>query len=187
VTAANQWTYRETPGAPQPIAGPWQVEFIATPAPGLLPLPQKFETAKLESWTKHGDPEAVRFAGTARYTTKFDFKRTSNIEPFSLDLGEVCNSAKVRLNGRELGLLIMHPYRVEVPAGLLKTAGNTLEIEVTNLAANRIRDLDQRKVSWKNFTDINFVNIGYKPFDAAKWPIFDSGLLGPVTLTPLKP
>jgi hypothetical protein len=194
VAAANQWAYRETAGAPQPVAGPWQVEFIATPAPGLLPLPQKFETAKLESWTKHGDPEAARFAGTARYTTRFDFKRTSNsehstsnIERFCLELGEVCNSAKVTLNGRELGLLIMHPYRVDVPAGLLKPAGNTLEIEVTNLAANRIRDLDQRKVSWKNFTDINFVNIGYKPFDAAAWPIFDSGLLGPVALVPLKP
>ena len=104
-----------------------------------------------------------------------------------LSLGEVCHSARVRLNGRELGTLIMHPYRVAVPADLLKASGNELEIEVTNLAANRIRDLDQRKVLWKNYTDINFVNIGYKPFDASKWPIFDSGLLGPVTLTPLKP
>ena len=113
--------------------------------------------------------------------------QASNIGRFCLELGEVCNSAKVTLNGRELGTLIMHPYRVDVPAGLLKPVGNTLEIEVTNLAANRIRDLDQRKVSWKNFTDINFVNIGYKPFDASAWPVFDSGLLGPVALVPLQP
>ena len=26
------------------------------------------------------------------------------------------------------------------------------------------------------------VNIAYKPFDASNWPVFDSGLLGPVTL-----
>jgi hypothetical protein len=81
----------------------------------------------------------------------------------------------------------MHPDRVAVPADVLKAGSNTLEIEVTNLAANRIRDLDQRKVPWRIFKDINFVNIGYKPFDASKWPVFDSGLLGPVTLAPLNP
>jgi hypothetical protein len=34
--------------------------------------------------------------------------------------------------------------------------------------------------------EINFVNINYKPFDAAAWPLTPSGLLGPVTLTPLR-
>ena len=188
ILASTPWSYRETAGEPQTIAGLWQVEFIATPAPGGATLPKKFETAKLESWTKNGDPATVSFAGTAKYTTKFDLP--TSLDPRRstlLTLGEVCHSAKVKLNGHELGTLIMHPYRVTVPADLLKPASNTLEIEVTNLAANRIRDLDQRKVLWKNFTDINFVNINYKPFDASKWPIFDSGLLGPVTLTPLKP
>ena len=188
LAAGTPWSYREAAGAPLTLAGPWQVEFIATPAPGGATLPKQYETAKLESWTKHGDPETVSFAGTARYTTKFDLPASLDARhPALLALGEVCHSAQVTLNGRALGTLIMHPYRVAIPAELLKLAGNTLEIEVTNLAANRIRDLDQRKVSWKNFTDINFVNIGYKPFDASAWPVFDSGLLGPVTLTPLKP
>jgi hypothetical protein len=62
---------------------------------------------------------------------------------------------------------------------------NTLAIEVTNLAANRIRDLEQKGVAWKNFHEINFVNIGYKPFDAADWPLQPSGLLGPVRIVPL--
>jgi hypothetical protein len=189
VSARSKWTYRETAGTPQAIAGPWQVEFIATPAPGGAALPKKFEMAKLESWTKNGDPETVTFAGTARYTTKFDAPSSSLISHHSslLSLGEVCHSARVKLNGRDLGTLLMHPYRVAVPADVLKAGSNTLEIEVTNLAANRIRDLDQRKVPWRIFKDINFVNIGYKPFDASKWPVFDSGLLGPVTLAPLNP
>jgi hypothetical protein len=34
--------------------------------------------------------------------------------------------------------------------------------------------------------DANVVNINYKPFDASGWPLTPSGLLGPVTLTPLK-
>ena len=61
-----------------------------------------------------------------------------------------------------------------------------LELDVTKLEANRIRDMDQRKVNWKIMREINFVNINYKPFDASAWPLTSSGLLGPVTLTPLR-
>jgi hypothetical protein len=68
----------------------------------------------------------------------------------------------------------------------LKAGRNVLELDVTSLAANRIRDLDRRKVDWKIMREINFVNIDYKSFDASAWPLAPSGLLGPVTLTPLK-
>ena len=57
---------------------------------------------------------------------------------------------------------------------------------MTNLAANRVRDLDRRKVEWRIMKEINFVNINYKPFDASNWPLAPSGLLGPMTLTPLR-
>jgi hypothetical protein len=103
---------------------------------------------------------------------------------WQLDLGRVCQSARVRLNGRELGTLITPPFRVV--AGPLKPTGNLLEVEVTNTSANRIRDLDRRGVAWQVFHDINFVNLDYKKFDASDWPDADSGLLGPVTLTPVR-
>ena len=57
---------------------------------------------------------------------------------------------------------------------------------MTNLAANRVRDLDRRGVPWKTFHDANVVNIDYKPLDASAWPLRDSGLLGPVTLQRLR-
>jgi hypothetical protein len=56
---------------------------------------------------------------------------------------------------------------------------------VTNLSANRIADLDRRKVNWKKFYEINFVNIRYRKFDASGWALTDSGLLGPVQLIPV--
>jgi len=31
------------------------------------------------------------------------------------------------------------------------------------------------------------VNRDYRPFDASGWPLRDSGLLGPVVLTPMDP
>ena len=68
----------------------------------------------------------------------------------------------------------------------LKPRGNVLEIEVSNLPANRIRDLDVRKVDWKIMKDINLVSLSYAKFDAAGWEIAPSGLLGPVRLRPLE-
>jgi hypothetical protein len=89
------------------------------------------------------------------------------------------------VNGQLAGVAWCHPFRL--PVGLLLRPGeNTLAVEVTNLAANRIADLDRRGVSWKRFHDINFVNIRYQPFDASKWEPTPSGLLGPVRLVPVK-
>ena len=72
-------------------------------------------------------------------------------------------------------------FRIEIGPHL-KAGRNTLAIEVTNLSANRIRDLDIRGVPWKKFHDINIVSHLYKPFDASGWELKPSGLLGPVTL-----
>ncbi len=66
----------------------------------------------------------------------------------------------------------------------LQRTGNVLEVEVTSVAANRIRDLDRRGVNWKIFKDINIVDVNYHPFNAADWPLTECGLLGPVILTP---
>lgn len=155
------------------LTGSWQVRFLQ----GGPEIPKAYETSVLASWTKNGDPQTECFAGTALYRTTFDAPGTG---PYWLDLGEVRHSARLRINGRDFGTLFMHPYRVFV--GELKLKDNLLEAEVTNLSANRIRDLDRRKISWRNFYDANLVNIHYKAFDAAKWPVLDSGLLGPVEL-----
>ena len=164
-------------GAPVELRGNWSVTFLA----GGPVLPASFRTDTLVSWTERGDEEARRFAGTARYSIRFD--APGEASSYLLDLGRVAESARVRLNGKELGILFARPFRVET--GPLRPTGNELEIEVTNLSANRIRDLDVRRVPWKVFEDINFVGIDYKPFDASGWPIKPSGLLGPVRFEPL--
>jgi hypothetical protein len=102
-----------------------------------------------------------------------------------LDLGKIGESACVKLNGHEVGAFWCAPFKAAV-GQWLQSGKNTLEIEVTNLAANRIRDLDQRKVNWKYFYDANVLSRNYRPLDASGWPLFESGLLGPVTLAPLK-
>ena len=109
-------------------------------------------------WTTFADPAAQAFAGTARYEREFDAPDPAG-KSFVLDLGEVCQSARIRVNGQDFGTLIAPPFRVVVDH--LKPAGNRLEVEVTSVAANRIRDLDRRGVKWKVFKDINFVDVQY--------------------------
>jgi hypothetical protein len=174
------WPYVESAGPAVPLSGSWSVEFVD----GGPKLPARFETRELGSWAAREDEDAKVFAGTARYTLSFD-RPAGAASDWLLDLGDVRESARVRLNGRELGTFWSRPFRIRT-GDASKTGRNRLEIEVTNLPANRIRDLDKRGVAWKRFLDVNVVNIDYKPFDAAGWPLRESGLLGPVTLAPLK-
>ncbi|TAL06107.1 MAG: glycoside hydrolase [Verrucomicrobia bacterium] len=173
------WSYWRTAQSDE-ITTAWRVEFIS----GGPVLPTEFQINKPDSWTSFPNEEAKNFAGTARYSTTFNAPEKTSPQ-WLLDLGKVCQSARVKLNGQDLGTLITPPFTVVVKN--LKPKGNLLEVEVTNVSANRIRDLDRRGVKWKNYHDINFVNLNYRPFDASNWPLTDSGLLGPVTLTALVP
>ena len=173
-----RWSDPEPTGAPIALTGTWKVSFLD----GGPSLPPSFETSSLGSWTEQKNEAYRNFSGTALYRLEFDLKEKS---PALLDLGEIANTAKVRLNGMNVGTCWSPPHRLDV-GDLLVEGKNVLEVEVTNLAANRIADLDRRKVPWKAFHEINFVNIDYKNFDASGWLPLPSGLLGPVTLVRTK-
>lgn len=164
-----------TRGDPVTIEGPWTVEFIR----GGPERPPGAELDELVSWTELSDLHE-RFGGTACYETTFD-RPSGESDHWQLDFGTVHDSATVWLEGEELGTAIDAPYRLPVDS---LEATNTLRVEVTNHAANRIRDLDRRGVDWKRFEDINFVDREYEPFDASEWNLRPAGLLGPVRLIP---
>jgi len=172
--ASPRWHFAAAGPVAASLNGPWDVHFVE----GGPQLPKDYRLDQLASWTQNGDPEAERFAGTARYTIAFDAPAGDG--PWVLDLGQVKESARVRLNGQDLGTLIAAPF--QVPVASLRPAGNRLEIDVTNLSANRIRDLDRRKITWRIFNDINYASRDYGKFDASNWPVRESGLLGPVTI-----
>jgi len=173
------WRYIKSSSRSRQIEGTWQVSFVQ----GGPELPTGFETDKLASWTQLGDDEAKRFAGTALYQISFE-ANPADAHDWLLDLGRVCESARVRLNGHNMGCLWSIPFKMLIGRHL-RPGRNVLEVEVTNLSANRIADLDRRQVNWKTFYDINFVDIHYHKFDASGWPFMDSGLLGPVCLIPV--
>lgn len=175
-----RWRYVSKASEGLPLAGEWQVEFVE----GGPVLPGPARLRELESWTDLDDAEARRFAGTARYRLEFDAP-AQRADAWWLDLGDLREAARVRLNGKDLGNVWCLPFglRIEQP---LEPKGNVLEIDVSNLPANRIRDLDARKVNWKIMKDANLVTLRYTKFDASGWELAPSGLLGPVRLVPLE-
>lgn len=175
------WAYRTVAGSPVALGGDWRVSFVS----GGPDLPSGFVTKELRSWALEG-AVAERFAGTAAYETEFELPEGASAQDWLLDLGDVRETARVWVNGKEIDHVWSLPFRVRIGTALLP-GKNTLRLEVTNLSANRIRDLDIRGVPWKAFHEINFVNAHYRPLDASKWPVQPSGLLGPVQLIPLKP
>ena len=75
------------------------------------------------------------YSGSCRYETTFSVPAGSIGKAGELDLGDVHDTAAVSLNGRSLGSILAPPYRVSVPAGLLR-AQNDLKVVVTNTDAN---------------------------------------------------
>ncbi len=174
------WPYRAGAGQPVVLDGNWSVTAVR----GGPEMPPAFKQAGFGSWTAQGG-EWERFGGTARYETVFTLPADAKVADWLLDLGEVRESARVIVNGQDAGTVWSLPLQARIGRHL-KSGKNTLVLEVTNLAANRIRDLDRRKVEWKIMREINFVNISYQPFDASGWDITPAGLLGPVRLVPLQ-
>jgi hypothetical protein len=177
--------FYRTAGAQVDIGGPWRVAFIT----GGPALPSGRSIERLSSWTSWGSDDLSSFSGTARYETTFP-RPPGDASAWQLDLGVVHESARVRLNGRDMGTLIGPSFRVVIDQAQL-AAENVLEVEVSNLMANRIAAMDRAGIRWRKFYNVNFParlpqNRGRDGlFTAGDWPPLDSGLLGPVTLVPL--
>jgi len=180
------YPYVEPVGAPQAIEGSWTVRFVR----GGPELPEEVTTSTLGSWTHFDAGGTKAFSGTATYTIAFP-RPAAAATAWRLDLGQVRDSARVRLNGHDLGTLIGPGFQLTVDATRLAER-NVLEVDVTNRMANRIADLDRRRVPWKKFYNVNFParlreNRGPDGlFTAAGWEPLESGLLGPVTLQPVR-
>ncbi|HNX54729.1 MAG TPA: glycosyl hydrolase [Prolixibacteraceae bacterium] len=183
---APEYAYRSESGDKLKLNQEWELSFVS----GGPELPKTIKIAQLGSWTELGEPYKA-FSGTAQYKTTFA-KPAGDAKYFRLDLGKVAHSARVKLNGEEISVLISAPFSVDIPASALK-AENTLEISVTNLMGNRIADMERKGHPYKIFYNVNFpahdaINRGADGlFTTLGWKPQESGLFGPVTLTPLQP
>jgi hypothetical protein len=150
------------------VGGAWNVSFDPKwGGPGKVTLP------KLMDWSQSTDRGIRYYSGQAIYRKSIVLPKAAVGQPIYLDLGVVDNLAKVKLNGRELGVVWCAPWRVELKG--LRPGANDLEITVANLWPNRlIGDQSLPAGMRTTSTTWNF----YKAGD----PLLPSGLLGPVTV-----
>jgi hypothetical protein len=140
------------------------------------PAKVTFET--LQDWTKRPEKDIRYYSGTATYRKTFDLppgalrRRPSVI---FLDLGSVRNLARVRLNGKDLGVVWTAPWRLDITEAA-RAAANELAIEVVNLWPNRL--IGDAKLP----PDQRRTKTNVRKFDQPGLPLLESGLLGPVTL-----
>ena len=180
----------------------WQVQFDTAWGGPVQPVGMN----KLTDWTKSSVKGIKYYSGTAVYTTTFPKPVFSNEGQLYLNLGEVKHIARVKINGKDLGVVWTAPWQIKIPGNLLKTS-NTLTVEVTNVWANRLIGDEQEPadMDWapgqyfynsgrylKEFPDW-FLNNKPRPskgrYTFTTWNYFDkdsplvsSGLIGPVMI-----
>jgi hypothetical protein len=180
----RNFAYTQTNGKPEKIKGNWTVTFLE----GGPSLPASFTTSSLGSWTEQEGEAYKAFSGTAKYAITFT-KPEGKAAAWLLDLGKVNETAEVILNGKKIATLIGPNFNVVINDKDLQQS-NTLEINVSNLMANRIAYMDKNNIPWKKFYNTNMParrrdNSKNGLFDASGWSPLPSGLSGPVTLTPV--
>jgi hypothetical protein len=137
--------------------------------------PTQTRPASLRSWTNHADPAIRYYSGRAVYERTVDVNSEwlSQSARVELDLGDVGEMARVRINDRDLGVLWTYPYKLDI-TDAIRAGSNRIEVIVTNYWTNRLIGDRQPGAQQMTFTVI-------KPYDADA-PLRPSGLFGPVRL-----
>ena len=171
------------------LSGAWDVAF--DPRFG---GPEHIQFDTLTDWTSHDIRGVKYYSGIATYKKTFSIDKLSGNALF-IDLGVVNDIARVRLNGKDLGVVWCAPWRIEVSEAI-KEGDNVLEIQVANRWVNRLLgdrqepDADVRTVKFKNGL------MGGKEYKTGRYTFtteqsmeafnftepLPSGLLGPVRI-----
>ena len=161
-------------------ANTWKLSFTEE-APK---VEETFSLQGLKTWESLSDKALVTM-GTGVYETTFKLSKEQAKKQWSIDLGDVRESARVYINGHYIGCAWAVPYILHCKDALSK-GKNTIRIEVTNLPANRIAALDREGVKWRKMKEINVVDINYKKTTYDKWEPVPSGLNSTVKLVEVK-
>jgi hypothetical protein len=179
------------------ISGPWDVSF--DPKWG---GPEKVVFESLDDWSRRPEQGVRYYSGLATYRKTFDLAEVAssgNSARLWLDLGVVKNIARVRLNGKDLGVVWCAPWRMEI-TGVAQPKGNRLEITVANLWPNRLIGDEQQPADceygrggnlarWPEWLVKGESRPSSGRYTFSTWkhvdknsPLLASGLLGPVTV-----
>ena len=175
VALPNQQTEKE-----YPLKGPWKLTFTEE-APRVV---KTFALDKLQTWETLDDDSVKVTMGTGIYATRLKLMQRDlkGSQSWQIDLGDVRESARVYINDQFVGCAWSVPFVLDFKSNILKPGMNDIRIEVTNLPANRIADLDRRGIKWRKMEEINVVDINYKKTTYDQWEPVKSGLNSDVRL-----
>ncbi|MBM6993579.1 MAG: glycosyl hydrolase family 2 [Prevotella sp.] len=156
-----------------------------------LSLDSVYHLDTLSTWENLSEA-AGKYMGTGTYETTFTVDKAVVDQAtggFDIDLGDVRESARLYVNGEYEGTAWAAPFVLR--SHRVHSGENTIRIEVTNLPANRIRQMDIDGQTWRIFKDVNLLDIkngsigvsGVTSF--ADWSKLPSGLNSAVTLIPV--
>jgi len=173
------------------LYGPWKVKFQSGRG-----APSEIMMEQLSPLNTNDDSGIKYFSGTATYSISFnysdmvaaatglscnragksiDVQRTEcQAHTVFLNLGKVCNMARVRVNGKDMGLVWKEPFLVDI-TDAVADGENNIEIEVTNSWVNRLIGDEQPDCIDK----VTYVAVRHYSSDSE---LRESGLVGPVVL-----
>ena len=159
----------------------WQLTFVES-QPHTINKTYTMHTP--QSWTLLGDLELTETMATGLYKASFNLSPAkADATRYIIDLGDVRETARLRINNHKVATLFAVPYRADITP-YLRQGTNTVEVEVTNLGANRIARMDRDKVEWRKFEEINVVDLNYKNTRYDRWAPVPSGLCSEVRIIP---
>ncbi|GMV92353.1 MAG: hypothetical protein AMXMBFR82_21310 [Candidatus Hydrogenedentota bacterium] len=170
--------------APFVVGGPWR---LGLEGEGGFAVEKTLH--ELTSWTD--DSDTRHFSGTGQYVTEFKLPDALLDDDLELrfDAGDVGNIAEVAVNGRSAGVVWMRGQTLDV-SDLVREGINRLEIRVTNTLINRVAGLTEPPPVPEELRDRLGAGTNDSPAAMARLMRFEplprSGLLGPVTIQPLK-
>ena len=173
------------------VSNPWEVSF--NPIWG---GPENVVFDKLVDWTSRPEEGIKYYSGIATYHNTFKLSENVAADKKSdiyLDLGEVNNLARIRVNGKDMGVVWTAPFRIKITDAVIP-GENKIDIEVANLWPNRLIG-DEKKpddgikdnqwpdwlLNGKPRTSGRFTFTTFKHFNADS-PLLKSGLIGPVKI-----
>jgi hypothetical protein len=121
-------------GLSEPLAldDDWEVRFARG-----WGAPESITFDRLVAWDTHDDPDIKYFSGTGTYRKQFDLTSAQAKGLLRLQLGKVGCIARVRLNGKDRGVVWTAPWTVDL-TGTARSGSNLLEIDVANVWQNRL-------------------------------------------------